>query len=101
MTRGLQYEFSTSDFGQISSYAQDLVSIKNSEHVKVVYPYSGLDFVINNADTFSSNYWPWYTKNYTNNPIIKFIDNKNVTAKAYFEDHVNAISASEWSRLVN
>ena len=101
MTRGLQYEFSTSDFGQISSYAQDLVSIKNSEHVKVVYPYSGLDFVINNADTFSSNYWPWYTKNYTNNPIIKFIDNKSVTAKAYFEDHVNAISASEWSRLVN
>ena len=101
MTRGLQYEFSESDFDQISSYAQDLVSIKNSEHAKVVYPYSGLDFVINNSDTFSTKSWPWSTKSYTDNPIIKFIDDKGLSAKTYFNDHVSALGSTEWSRIIN
>ena len=100
MTRGLDYTFNESDFDQISSYAQDLVSIKNSEHAKVVYPYSGLDFFINNGSTFSVKEWPWSTKNYTDNPIIKFIDDKNVSAKDFFLDHASYISESEWRRLV-
>ena len=100
MTRGLDYTFSEADFDQITTYAQDLVSIKNSEHARVVYPCSGLDFVINNGSVFSIKEWPWATKNYTDSPIIKFIDDKNVTARDYFEDHATYISESEWSRIV-
>ena len=100
MTRGLNYNFSESEFDSISSYAQDLVSIKNSEHAKVVYPYSSLDFVINNSDVFSTKAWPWSTNSYTDSPIIKFIDDKNVTAKQYFEDHVNMLGESAWARII-
>lgn len=100
MTRGLNYNFSESEFDSISSYAQDLVSIKNSEHAKVVYPYSSLDFVINNSDVFSTKAWPWSTNSYTDSPIIKFIDDKNVTAKQYFEDHVDMLGESAWARII-
>ncbi len=101
MTRGLDYTFDEADFDKISSYAQDLVSIKNSQHAKVVYPCSGLDFFINNGSVFSMKAWPWSTKSYTDSPIIKFIDDKNVTAKAFFEDHASFISETEWSRIVS
>ena len=101
MTRGLQYTFSESDYESITSYARDLVSIKNSEHAKVVYPYSSLDFVINNSAEFSTKSWPWKTNSYTDNPIIKFIDDKNVSAKDFFLDHASLISEGEWSRIVS
>ena len=100
MTRGLQYTFSESDYESITSYARDLVSIKNSEHAKVVYPYSSLDFVINNSAEFSTKSWPWKTNSYTDNPIIKFIDDKSVTAKAYFEDHLAALNQSAWNLII-
>ena len=100
MTRGLQYTFDEADFDKITSYAQDLVSIKNSEHAKVVYPVSGLDFFINNGSVFSSKEWPWATKNYTDSPIIKFIDDRSVTAKDFFLDHASYITETEWSRIV-
>ena len=101
MTRGLDYKFDEADFDKISSYAQDLVSIKNSEHAKVVYPVSGLDFFIDNGSTFSMKAWPWSTKDYTDSPIIKFIDDKNVSAKDFFLDHASLISEGEWSRIVS
>ena len=101
MTRGLDYTFAESDFDKITTYAQDLVSIKNSSHVKVVYPNSGLEFFINNGSTFSSKAWPWDTKNYSDNPIIKFIDDKSVSAKDYFLDHASFISESEWATIIN
>ena len=101
MTRGLDYKFDEADFDKISSYAQDLVSIKNSEHAKVVYPVSGLDFFIDNGSTFSMKAWPWSTKDYTDSPIIKFIDDKNVSAKDFFLDHASFISEGEWSRIVS
>lgn len=101
MTRGLNYKFSESDYEGISTYAQDLVSIKNSDHVKVVYPCSSLDFVINNSAEFSTKSWPWKTDNYTDNPIIKFIDDKSVTAKDYFEDHIHALDQSDWNLIIS
>ena len=100
MTRGLKYDFSESEYGEITSYARDLVSIKSSEHAKIVYPYSSLDFVINNASDFSTENWQWKTVNYTNNPIIKFIEDKELTAKQYFEDHLNAMTVSDWNRII-
>ena len=100
MTRGLDYTFAEADFDKISAYAQDLVSIKNSEHAKVVYPCSDLDFVINNSSTFSIKEWPWDTVSYTDNPIIKFIDDKNVSAQDYFNDHRAKIGETEWSRII-
>lgn len=100
MTRGLKYSFSDSDYESITSYAKDLIAIKSSEHVKVVYPYSSLDFVINNSAEFSTKNWPWKTDSYTDNPIIKFIDDKSVTAKAYFEDHINALDENDWKLII-
>ena len=100
MTRGLKYSFSESDYNEITSYARDLVAMKSSEHVKVVYPYSNLDFVINNSAEFSTKSWPWKTNSYTDNPIIKFIDSPSVTAKAYFEDHINAMKQSDWNLII-
>ena len=101
MTRGLTYTFDTADFDKISTYAQDLINIRQSGHAKVVYPCSGLDFFVDNSATFSNKTWPWGTKNYTDSPIIKFIDDKNLTAEAYFNDHASLIGEAEWLRMVN
>lgn len=100
MTRGLSYTFGNSDLSSLSSYARDLISIKESEHVKIVYPYSGLDFFVNNGQIFSVNSWTWGTKNNTDNPIIKFIDNKSLSAETFFNDHASVYSAEDWKRIV-
>ncbi len=100
MTRGLKYNFNDEDLDKITSYARDLIAIKQSEHVKVVYPYSGLDFFVNNEATFAVQEWVWNTSKYTNNPILKFIDKSNVTARMYFEDHMSTLGQSAWERMV-
>lgn len=101
MTRGLSYSFSEEEKAQLSSYARDLVSVKESEHVKIIYPCSGLDFFIDNGSTFAVQAWHWGTSKYQDNPIIKFIDDKSVTAEAYFNDHASLISQSDWNSIVN
>ena len=100
MTRGLSYSFTDEQKAEVSSYARDLISIKESEHVKIVYPYSGLDFFINNGKTFEVESWFWGTKKYQDNPIIKFIDGKSLTAEAYFNDHASVISQDDWNKIV-
>ena len=101
MTRALKYSFTEAEKAALTSeYAKDLISIKESDKVDIVYPYSGLDFFVNNGETFSVKSWNWGTKNYTDNPIIKFIDDKSLTAEAYFNDHKSVISESDWKSLV-
>ena len=101
MTRGLKYDFNDEDLDKITSYAQDLIAIKQSEHVKVVYPYSGLDFFVNNEATFDVQEWAWSNSEKNKNPIIKFIDNASITAKSYFIDHRDLLTADAWSSMVN
>ena len=100
MTRGLSYSLTAADREKISTYAKNLIDIKESEHTKILYPYCGLDFVINNGSTFSNEYWIWNTAKYTNSPITKFIDDKTLSAKDFFEDHASLIKSSEWARLI-
>ena len=101
MTRGLKYSIQDADKSKVTSYGLDLVHIKESEHVKVVYPYSNLDFVINNSATFATKTWSWGTKAYTDNPLIAFINNKSLTAEQFFNDHVNSLTVSEWERMIH
>lgn len=101
MTRGLKYSFSEEELSQVSTYAQDLMSIKQSEHAKIVYPYSGHSFFINNASTFDTQNWVLGTKTLTSDPIIKFIGDKNVTAKQYFDAHVAALTRDEWEIIIS
>lgn len=100
MTRGLDYNFNDSDLDKITSYARDLIAIKQSEHTSVVYPYSGLDFFVNNEATFDVQEWVWGTSVYTNNPVAKFIDSPGLTAQTYFNDHRDLLKAAEWAKMV-
>ena len=100
MTRGLDYHFNEEDRDKISSYAKDLMAIKESEHAKILYPVSGLDFFVNNGETFTPNTWLWATKTLTDQPIIRFIDNKSLSAKSFFDEHVSVITADDWARIV-
>ena len=78
MTRGLKYSFDEADLSTLTSYARDLVAIKQSEHAKTVYPSCGLDFFVNNSQTFDVTNWVWNTKTLTSDPIIKFIDDMRI-----------------------
>ena len=101
MTRGLKYSFDEADLSTLTSYARDLVAIKQSEHAKTVYPSCGLDFFVNNSQTFDVTNWVWNTKTLTSDPIIKFMDDKTLTAKEFFEQHVAAMGQSDWDRIIN
>ena len=101
MTRGLSYSFSAEEKAQLSSYARDLVSVKESEHVNIIYPYSGLDFFVDNGSTFAVQTWHWSTKKYnTENPVIKFIDDKSLTAEQYFNDHASMLTQDDWNKII-
>ena len=100
MTRGLDYSFTEEEFAQVSDFAKDLMYIKQSEHAKLIYPYSDQAFFINNASTFNTTEWVFSTKAYTSDPIIKFISNRSLTAAQYFNDHKNAITSTDWSLII-
>lgn len=99
MTRGLNYSLGESDLSKVSEFAKDLIAIKQSEHVKTVYPVSGLDFFINNSDTFNSDNWIFASKTKGNSPIVKFLAEPSLTAETYYEDRLNLIDQEAWNRL--
>lgn len=101
MTRGLDYSFGDSDLSSLSSYARDLIAIKESEHVNIIYPYSGLDFFVNNGQMFSTDSWFWgTTENPKDNPIIKFINNKSLSAEEYFNLHTSVYKKADWEIFI-
>ena len=100
MTRGMEYKFNEADWDKISTYAKDLMAIKESEHAKLLYPVSGLDFIVDHADTFDTNTWLWNTKSLSDQPIIKFIDDKSLSAKTFFEEHVSTVDANSWAGII-
>ena len=99
MTRGLNYTFEESELSQVSTYARDLMQIKQSEHVNIVWPYSSESFFINNDDTFNTQNWLFGTKKLTGDPIIKFI-NSSTTAKQYYDSHIENLTREEWNIII-
>lgn len=99
MTRGLNYELLPEDLAKVSTFAKDLIAIKQSEHVKTVYPVSGIDFFINNSDTFHYDTWIFGSKTKGNSPFVKFTTESSLTAKGYFEDRLDLINKEAWDRI--
>ena len=99
MTRGLNYSLGESDLSKVSEFAKDLIAIKQSEHVKTVYPVSGLDFFINNSDTFNSDNWIFASKTRGNSPIVKFLADHSLTAEDYYNDRLNLVDQEAWNRI--
>lgn len=103
MTRALDYSLTSAQYAAASTFTKDLISIKQSEHVNILYPCSGLDFVINNSSTFTTQNWLWSTNGdqYNKNPVMEFIDaNSSVTSEQYFWSHVADIDQEKWNRII-
>ena len=101
MTRGLDYNLTSSDMAKVTTFAKDLVAIKQSSHARLVYPVSGEKFFIDHADTFACETWLWGTTNLGENPIPKFIADSSLTAEAYFNAHVANLPQSQWNTIIS
>lgn len=99
MTRGLNYSLEAEDLAKVSTFAKDLIAIKQSEHVKTVYPVSGLDYFINNSDTFHYDTWIFGSKTKGNSPFVKFTTEPTLSAKGFFQDRLDLIDESAWNRI--
>ena len=106
MTRGLDYTLTSSDMAQVSSFAKDLIAVKQSTkkaagqgRVNVVYPVCGETFFINHPETFKAETWIWDAGTKGSNPLLDFISKSSLTAKEYFEAH--AMSQTDWNKLFN
>lgn len=100
MTRGLDYTITDEELNNASTFTKDLMSIKQSQHAKLLYPRSGLDFVVNNADTFSAKSWIWSTVDKGDNPIVKFIADSSLTAEQFFWSHCEALDKNKWETKI-
>ncbi len=101
MTRGLDYTLTEADMSKVTSFAKDLIAIKQSERAKLVYSVSGEKFFIDHADTFDCEEWLWGSTNLGVNPIPKFIADNSLTAESYFNSHVSDLTAAEWGRIIS
>lgn len=99
MTRALNYKIQDEDKESVTTFGKCLVDIKESEHVKIVYPFSGLKFINDNPLTFSISEWPFGSTNYGHNPILSFSRNSSLTAEAWFIDHSTRINKERWDLL--
>lgn len=97
MTRALKYTISDETKASLSTYAKDLVAIKESDKVNIFSPYSSSKFEIDNSGFFDTDVYPWATNSYTNNPVTKFIDDMDLSAQTYFEDHASYIQ-NKWPK---
>ncbi len=101
MTRALDYQLEASDYEHASTFTKDLISIKNSEKVNMVFPTSSKSFFIDNPYIFKTETWLWSTVNKGENPIYHFItDNNPLSAKDYFKQHIDALTVSNWNSVI-
>lgn len=100
MTRGLNYTFEESELAQVTTYAQDLMNIKQSANVDIIYPLSGETFFTSNPAVFEPEEWVWGSKNYGSDPIKKFMQNNAPTVKQYWDDRLLALTADDWRRMI-
>ena len=100
MTRGLNYTLSESEISGLTSFSQDLMKIKQSEHAKLVYPVCGEKFFIDHASDFDAEEWLWGSSNLGRNPIPKFIGTPSLDAETYFTDHYTVFPKSKWDQII-
>lgn len=100
MTRALDYTLDANEISNLSTFTRDLISIKQSEHVKFVFPCSDEKFFINDPYTFKPISWIFSTVDQGENPVVQFIKDSSLTAKAYFKQHIDALPANRWNSIV-
>jgi hypothetical protein len=104
ITRSLSYELTTEDAANTDYFGKNMLAVKNASDV--IYPYSSLEQVKSNAESFSNQNWSWSStvdgKSY-NLPFQSFLDAKQtssgLTAQSYFNGLYTAFSRlwkDEW-----
>ncbi len=84
--RSLKYTVLEGDKGNATAFGQSVIDMVSSANI--VYPYSTVDLVLNNAERFEESAW-FFTANVggktLNNPFTAFTSDSNkVSAKDYF-----------------
>ena len=100
MVRPFEYEISQEQYDGLTYYSQTLYDLYKSEDTHIVYDLNRCDTRIKNPSYFVS-YWKWTSSNsggVYDYPFRDFIDNKNMTAKVYF-DGLEEYHKSAWSRF--
>ena len=98
ITRSLSYSILDADRASATNFGKSLIDMRNS--AKVVYPYSSVKLVLDNADAFSEVKWLSTTRvgssEYTS-PMNAFMEGK-ATAKSYF-DGLYTFQQGQWGIL--
>lgn len=102
--RSLSYEVSEEDRATATNYGKSVIDMRSQS--KVVYPFSSLDIVVNNASYFDNDNWFFLSTvngKTLNNPFAAFMPDKNgktsATALSYFNGALTR-KTSVWSALV-
>lgn len=100
MVRPFEYEITDEQYNELTYYSQTLYDLYKKSNTKIVYDLNRCDTRINNPSYFV-NYWRWtssHSGGVYDYPFRDFIDNKNMTAKVYF-DGLEEYHKSQWSRF--
>ncbi len=98
ISRSLNYTVRAEDRVSATYFGKSLIDMRANS--KVVYPYSSLEFVINNSDAFTESAWFMYSTvggAMQNNPFLAF-KNGTATAKDYF-DGLYIYQKNMWGKL--
>ncbi len=98
ISRSLNYKVSDEDKLNATYFGQSVIDMRANS--KVIYPYSSLQFVIDNADAFTESAWFMNSTaggSTQNNPFLAF-KNGTATAKDYFEG-LYTYQKTMWSKL--
>ena len=98
ITRSLQYPIDDADKATATGFGKSIMEIRSN--AKVVYPYSALNMVIDNASSFTQEIW--YLVSATNGKNLKSpfnaFKNKTATAKDYFNG-LYSYQKGHWNTL--
>jgi ABC-type glycerol-3-phosphate transport system substrate-binding protein len=99
ITRSLSYSILEEDRSTATNFGKSLIDMRSKSNV--VYPYSSVKLVLDNADAFSEIKWFSTTRvgstEYTS-PMLAFQAENPVSAKAYF-DGLYTFQQNQWSIL--
>ena len=99
ITRSLSYSILEEDRSTATTFGKSLIDMRSKSNV--VYPYSSVKLVLDNADAFSEIKWFSTTRvgstEYTS-PMLAFQAENPVSAKAYF-DGLYTFQQNQWSIL--
>ena len=101
MVRPYEYSITEEQYNDLSYYSQTLYDIYKSDSTKIIYDLDRCSTRLNNPSYFIF-YWKWLSSNsggVYEYPFRDFIDNKNMTAQAYFTG-LEEYHKSQWSRFI-